>query len=62
MPGDVMDRVQAVAQHFAPTSPVDLSGDLFGHHPRLPVVDPREFAEYDAALRTARRDPQRRPR
>jgi hypothetical protein len=56
MPGDVADRVQAVAEHFAPTSPVDLSVDLFGHHPRLPDVDPREFAEYDGALRTARRD------
>jgi hypothetical protein len=56
MPGDVVDRVEAVAEHFAPTSPVDLSVDLFDHLPRLPGVDPREFAEYDAALLIARRD------
>jgi hypothetical protein len=56
MPGDLVDRVEAVAERFAPTSPVDLSVDLFGHHPRLPGIDPREFAQYDQALRTARRD------
>jgi hypothetical protein len=56
MPGDVVNRVEAVAAHFAPTSTVDLSVDLFGHRPRLPDIDPREFAEYDAALRSARRD------
>jgi hypothetical protein len=56
MPAAVLDRVLAVAAHFAPTSPVDLSVDLFGHHPRLPGVDAREFAEYDAALRTARQE------
>jgi hypothetical protein len=59
MPGDVVERVEAAAARFAPTSPVELTVDLFGHHPRLPGVDPREFAEYDAALRTARQDAER---
>jgi hypothetical protein len=56
IPGNVLDRVEAAAARFAPTSPVDLSIDLFGHRPRLPGVDFREFAKYDAALQSARRD------
>jgi hypothetical protein len=57
MPSDVVNRIEATAARFAPTSPVDLSVDLFGHHrPRLPGVDPRKFAQYDAALRTARQE------
>lgn len=55
MPGHVVDRVEAVAAHFAPTSPVDLSVDLFDHRPHLPGVDPLG-PEYDGALRTARQD------
>jgi len=55
MPGDVVDRVEAVAAHFAPMSPVDLSVDLFDHRPHLPSVD-RLGPEYDGALRTARQD------
>ena len=56
MPGDAVDRVESVAAHFAPASLVDLHADLFGHHPRLPGIDPREHAVYDEALRAARRD------
>jgi hypothetical protein len=56
MPGDAVDRVEAVAAHFAPTSPVDLSIDLFGHRPHLPDIDPREFAQYDVTLRSERQD------
>jgi len=55
MPGDVVDRIEAVAAHFAPTSPVDLCVDLFDHRPHLPGVDPLG-PEYDGALRTARQD------
>jgi hypothetical protein len=54
MPGDVVDRVEAVAAHFAPTSPVDLSVDLFGHRPRLPGIAPLDHSRYDAALPPAR--------
>ena len=56
MPGDVVDRVEATAAHFAPTSPVDLSVDLFDHRPRLPDVDPLTLDEYEAALLRARQD------
>ena len=55
MPGDVIERVEIVAAHFAPISPVDLSVDLFGHRPHLPGID-RLGPEYDGELRTARRD------
>jgi hypothetical protein len=55
MPSDVIDRVEAVAAHFAPTSPVDLSVDLFDQRPHLPGVD-RLGPEYDGALQTARQD------
>ena len=44
-----------MAARFAPTSPVDLSVDLFDHRPHLPGVDPLG-PEYDGALRTARQD------
>jgi hypothetical protein len=54
MPGEVVERAEAAAAHFAPCSPVDLSVDLFDHRPRLSGVDPRELAEYDGALRSAR--------
>jgi hypothetical protein len=56
MPDDVVGRVEAVAAHFAPASLVDLHADLFGHHPRLTGIDPRDFSEYDGTLRAARRD------
>jgi hypothetical protein len=56
MPGDVVERVEAAAARFAPSSPVDLSVGLFSHRPRLSGVDPRELAEYDGVLRSARRD------
>ena len=56
MPDDVVGRVEGVAAHFAPASLVDLHADLFGHHPRLPGIDPRDFAAYDETLRAARRD------
>jgi hypothetical protein len=55
MPGEVVERVEAVAARFAPTSPVDLSVDLFDHRPHLPGVDPLG-PEYLEALRTARQD------
>jgi hypothetical protein len=53
MPGDVVDRVEAVGAHFAPMSPVDLSVDFFDYRPHLPGVG-RLGPEYDEALRTAR--------
>ena len=56
MPGDAVGRVESVAARFAPTSLVDLHADLFGHHPRLPGIDPRDYVAYDEALRGARRD------
>jgi hypothetical protein len=56
MPGDVVDRVEAVAAHFAPTSLVELSVDLFGHRPRLPGIAPLDHSRYDAALSAARRE------
>ena len=56
MPGDVVDRIEQVADQFAPASLIDLHTDLFDHHPRLPGVDPRDYAAYDGALRAARRD------
>jgi hypothetical protein len=55
MPADVVDRVESVAAHFAPTSLVDLHADLLGHHPRLPGIDPHDHAAYEEALRAARR-------
>jgi hypothetical protein len=55
MPGDVVDRVEAVAAHVAPTSPVDLAINLFDHGPHLPGVDPLG-PDYEQALRTARQD------
>jgi hypothetical protein len=56
MPSDAVERVEAVAAHFAPTSPVDLSVDLFDHRPRLPGVDPLDHPRYDEALLSARQD------
>jgi hypothetical protein len=56
MPGYAVDRVQTVAAHFAPTSPVDLSVDLFDHRPRLPDIDPLDHPRYDVALPAARRE------
>ena len=56
MPGDVVDRVEAVAAHFAPTSPVDLSVDLFGPPPTSPRRRSAGPSRYDAALPPARRD------
>jgi hypothetical protein len=55
MPDDAVERVEVVASHFAPTSPVDLSVDFFDHRPRLPGVDALG-PEYDGALRSARQD------
>ena len=56
MPGDVVDRIEDVAAQFAPASLIDLYVDLFGHHPRLPGIDPRDYTAYDGALRAARKD------
>jgi hypothetical protein len=56
MPSDAVDRVESVAAHFAPASLIDLHADLFGHHPRLPGIDPRQHVMYDEALWDARRD------
>ena len=56
MPGDAVGRVESVAARFAPTSLVDLHADLFGHHPRLPGIDSRDYVAHDEALRGARRD------
>ena len=56
MPADDVTRVESVAAGFAPASLVDLHADLFGHHPRLPGVDPLDPVVYDQALQAARRD------
>ena len=56
MPGRDVDRVESAAARFAPASLADLHADLFGHHPRLPGVDPLDPVTYDAALQAARRD------
>jgi len=56
MPAEVVDQVEAVAGRFAPASPVDLSVNLFDHHPYLPGVDPLDHPRYDEALRFARRE------
>jgi len=56
MPADAIDRVEHTAARFAPTSLVELHTDLFGHHPRLPGVDARDYTSYQAALLAARQD------
>ena len=55
MPGDVVERIEQIAEHFAPASLIDLHTDLFDHHPRLPGIDPRDHVAYEGELRTARR-------
>ena len=54
MPAAVTDRIQAVSHQFAPDSLVDLSVDLFDHHPYLAGVDMDDYPVYDDALRSAR--------
>jgi hypothetical protein len=56
MPGEVVDRIAAAAARFAPTSPVDLSIDLFGHRPHLPGIDSLDYPRYEEALPPARSD------
>jgi hypothetical protein len=56
MPEAVVNRVEDIAGHFAPTSLADLYTDLFDHRARLPGLEPRDYEAYEDALRTARRD------
>ena len=56
MPADIVDRLQRIADRFAPTSLIELHTDLFGHHPRLTGIARNDHAGYDAALQTARQD------
>jgi hypothetical protein len=55
LPGDVVDRVEAVAARLAPASAADRHADLFNSEPRLtdlPVTDP---ADYGNAVRAVPR-------
>jgi hypothetical protein len=56
MPRDTVDRIEALAARFAPTSPVDLSVTLFEHHPRLPGVDRLDHPRHAEALSLARQE------
>ena len=54
MPVDVVDRIDAVSNKFAPDSLVDRHAGLFDHHPYLADVDMDDYPAHDAALRAAR--------
>ena len=56
MRGEIVERAEAVASRFAPTSPIDLSVNLFDHRPRLPGIDPLDHPRYNEALPRARQE------
>jgi hypothetical protein len=56
MPGEVIERVEAVAGRFAPTSPADRHADLFNSHPRFTDLAITDASGYDEAVRAVRRD------
>jgi hypothetical protein len=56
LPGEVVDRVEAVAGRFAPASAADRHADLFNSHPRFTDLSISDATGYDAAVRAVRRD------
>jgi hypothetical protein len=54
LPEASLARLEAVAQELRPDGPIEAYAHLFDWRPHLQGVDPREFAQFDEALRQVR--------